>query len=199
MIRRLPAHPDEPACPFRVGEVYQRKLRGLDGRPSFRVTAEPRRQRLGSVTQREASVEEGYAGRRALEKFRLGWVLQHDRRSPWRTASDEEVLRRWRERHAGRDCWVVELDLVEAPRLLPAQREVLAEVARRGARAQAGRVLGGGDEYTSGITIDPEAEAVDPDVLARIVAGELGARAEALTSRGERRRMRRRRLFEDER
>lgn len=108
------------------------------------------------------------------------------------------MLSRWRTRHAGRWCWVLTLALLEPPRLLPAQREVLAEVARRGARAQSGRVVGDGDEYTSGMTIDREAEAVDPDTLARIVAGELGARAEARTSRGERRAMRRRRLFDGE-
>lgn len=194
----MPVDAGEDGCPFAVGAVYQRRLHGLSGRPSFRVTAEPRRQRLRDVTQREAQVEEGHLGRRALEAFRLAWVRRHDswaRRHP--SASDAEVLARW-ERWRHRECWVVELALLEAPRLLPAQREVLAEVARRGARAQSGRVAAEGDEYTSGKTIDREAEAVDPDTLARIVAGELGARAEAATSRAERRLSRRRRLFEGE-
>lgn len=192
----MPAGPNDERCPFVPGEVYQRKMPGVSGRPSFRVL-DVRRQRLGSVTQREVLTEGLHTGRRALERWRLDWVRRHDR---WwkthRTASDEAMLERWRMSHAPRDCWVLTFALLEAPRLLPAQREVLVEVARRGAAASSGHVSGDGDEYTSGRTIDREAEAVDPDTLARIVAGELGARAEAATSRAERRRMRRRRLFE---
>lgn len=197
MIRRLPAHVDEERCPFLVGEVYQRKLRGVSGRPSFRVLVEPARQRLADVTQRDAQAE-GFGGRRALEAFRLDWVRRHDRwsaRHP--SASDERVLYRWRAATQHEECWVVTLALLEPPRLLPTQRDVLVEVSRRGAQQSTGRALRDGSEYTTGQTIDREVEAVDEATLTRIVAGELGARAERHTSRQERRAMRRRRLFDD--
>lgn len=207
VIRRLPADTDEPACPFVVGETYQRKLRGLEGRPTFRVLATPVRQRLGEVTHRDAQAE-GFAGRRALTDWRIDWVLRNDRR--WavavaarhdlRTASDADVLERWRMRHASSDCWVLVIALIEAPRLLPQQREVLAEVARRGKEIAKGRRSDGGDgdEYTSGRTIDREAEAVDEATLTRIVAGELRVRAEEQLTRRERRALRGRTLFRSE-
>lgn len=199
MIRRLPADPDEQACPFVVEETYQRKLRGLDGRPTFRVTREPLRQRLGSVTHREAQAE-GFTGRRALEGFRLDWVRRHDRWARASGASDAQVLERWRKRHAQRDCWVLHIALVESPRLLAPQREILAEVARRGTAMANGRRLDGGDgdEYTSGQTIDQEVEAVDEATLTRIVAGELRVRVEAQLTRRERRALRGRTLFRSE-
>jgi hypothetical protein len=197
VIRRVPADPDDARCPYAAGQAYRRKVRGLEGRPTIRVLTEPARQRLGDVSQREA-VLEGFAGRRALEAFRLDWVRRYDRWSRLHpTASDEEVLARWRARHARRHCWVLVFALVDAPRLLAPQRDILAEVARRGARASSGRALDDRVEYTTGATIDHEAEAVDEATLTRIVAGELGARAEASTSRSERRRTRRRRLFGD--
>lgn len=197
MIRRVPAD-DEHDCPFLLGDVYQRKLRGIDGRPSFRVVAVPTRQRLAAVTHRDA-IMEGFLGRRALERFRLDWVRRHDRWSrTHRTASDKQVLERWRTRHAGRDCWVLMIALVEPPRLLAPQRDILAAVAHRGTLQQKGRVLGDGDEYTSGVTIDREAEAVDEATLTRLVAARLEARMVSETSRRQRRAMRRRRLFEGE-
>lgn len=188
VIRRLPADTDEPACPFVVGATYQRKLRGLDGRPTFRVTREPVRQRLGDVTRADA-LHEGFTGGRALQAFQLDWVRRHDRWSRASGASDADVLERWWERHAQRDCWVLEVALIDPPRLLPQQREVLAEVARRGKEIAKGRMADGGDgdEYTSGRTIDREAEAVDEATLTRIVAGELRVRAEARLTRRERR------------
>lgn len=197
MIRRLPAEPDEQDCPFVVGQTYQRKLRGLEGRPTFRVLTTPVKQPLGDVTHREAQAE-GFSGRRALEGFRLDWVRRHDRWAKTHpTASDERVLVRWRAVHQNADCWVLVVALVEAPRLLPAQREVLAEVARRGTAVAKGRRSDGGDgdEYTSGRTIDREAEAVDEATLTRIVAGELQVRAEAQLTRRERRALRGRLLF----
>lgn len=200
MIRRLPADPDEPASPFVVGETYQRKLRGLDGRPTFRVLATPVRQRLGEVTHRDAQAE-GFTGRRALEGFRLDWVRRHDRWAKTHpTASDERVLVRWRAMHQNADCWVLVIALIEAPRLLAPQREILAAVAWRGTEVAKGRRSDGGDgdEYTSGRTIDREAEAVDEATLTRIVAGELRVRAEDRLTRRERRALRGRTLFRSE-
>lgn len=198
MIRRVPAFDDERDCPFLLGDVYQRKLRGVAGRPSFRVVALPMRQRLGDVTHREA-LAEGFLGRRALERFRLDWVRRHDRWTRTHaTASDAQLLERWRTRHAGRECWVLVIALVEPPRLLAPQRDILAEVAHRGTLQQKGRVLGDGDEYTSGVTIDREAEAVDEATLMRLVAASITERAQSQTSRRARRAMRRRRLFEGE-
>lgn len=197
MIRRLPAHPDEERCPFLPGDVYQRKLRGVAGRPSFRVIGEPAWQTLADVSLRDAQAE-GFGGRRALEAFRLDWVRRHDgwaARHP--TASDERVLERWRMVTQHQNCWVVTLALLEPPRLLPTQRNVLTEVSRRGAERSSGRLARDGSEYTTGQTIDREVEAVDEATLTRIVAGELGARAERITSRRERRAVRRRRLFDD--
>jgi hypothetical protein len=182
VIRRLPIDPDERGCPFVPGCLYQRKLRGIDGRPTFRVLEPPTKQRLGDVTRRDA-LAEGFTGARALQNWRLDWVRRHDRWWKGRqTASDAEILERWRTRHADRECWVLTVALVEAPRLLAPQRDILTEVARRGLAQQLGRVLADGDEYTTGKTIDYHAEAV---------------RAEDRLSRRDRRRMRRERLFGD--
>src|ERR671921_499190 len=182
VIRRLPVDLDERGCPFVPGGLYQRKLRGIDGRPTFRVLATPVKQRLSDVTRRDA-LAEGFTGARALQNWRLDWVRRHDRW--WRgrqTASDAEILARWQDRHADRECWVLTVALVEAPRLLAPQRDILTEVARRGLAQQLGRALADGDEYTTGKTIDYHAEAV---------------RAEDRLSRRDRRRMRRERLFGD--
>jgi hypothetical protein len=197
VIRRLPVDPDERDCPFIPGCLYQRKLRGIDGRPTFRVLEPPIRQRLRDVTRRDA-LAEGFTGARALQNWRLDWVRRHDRW--WRgrqTASDAEILERWWTRHADRFCWVLVIALIEKLRQLAPQPHILAEVARRGLAIQHGRSPGDGDEYTSGQTIDREAEAVDEATLTRIVAGELRGRAEAQLSRRDRRRMRRERLFGD--
>lgn len=190
VIRRVPAHEDDEACPFLVGAVYQRKMPGLRGRPSFRVTALPKPQRLGDVTHRQVVIEEGYpASRRALERWRLDWVRAHDkgwaRRHP--TASDAMILERWRKVHAKRSCWVLEFDLLDPVRCMADQRDILS------GRTQHGEG-GGSDQYVTSGGIDPYAEAVDPDALASWAASQLQARA----TRVERRRMRRRRLFEGE-
>lgn len=193
MIRRVPALDDEQD-PYLVGGVYQRKLPGLTGRPSFRVTLPPIRQRLGDVTQRDAIAEGRMDGRRALDRWRIEWVKTHD---GWakrhRTASDAEVLARWRTTHADRYCWVLTIALLDPVRLLPQQGHVLREVARRGTVANERHVspdmLPDGNEYTTarGATIDKECEAVDAATLIRLAAGRL--------TRDERRLARRTRLF----
>lgn len=190
MIRRVPA-PDGERCPFVVGVVYQRKLPGLSGRPSFRVTAEPRLQPLALVTHREVVAEEGFDGRRALERWRLRWVRAHDgwaRRHP--AASDEDVLWRWRTSNARLECWVLEFDLMDPVRCMADQRDILS------GRTQHGEASGESDQYVASGGIDPYAEAVDPGVLTRLVAVEMRARAVAQTTRAERRRIRRMRLFD---
>ena len=120
MIRRVPVT-DDPAP--EAGRTYRRKLRAVHGRPTWRCLTTPRRQRLSLVTLRDAQAE-GYQGRRALDRFRIDWVRNHDRN--WMrlhaTASDEDILTRWRTKHAGRDCWVVVLELVEAQQFLADQR-----------------------------------------------------------------------------
>lgn len=203
MIRRVPAFDDEQHCPFDVGHVYQRKLPGLSGRPSFRVTRiDPVRQHLGGVTQREVIAEGRHSGRRARDQWRIDWVKQHDRWAKLHpTASDADMLERWRTRHADRYCWVLTIALLDPIRLLPQQGHVLREVARRGTVANKRHVspdtLPDGDEYTTAksATIDREAEAVDEATLTRIVAGELHTRMEARLTRDERRLARRARLF----
>jgi hypothetical protein len=192
VIRRVPVGENEHICPFRVGSVYQRRLPGVNGRPSFRVTAEPREQKLRDVTHREVITEEGGQGRRALEKWRLEWVRRHDKGWARRhlSASDAEIMVRWRTHHAARLCWVLELDLLDSVRCMADQRDILS------GRTQHGHASGESDQYVSSGGIDPYAEAVDPGTLARIVAGELTARSEDGLSRAERRRLRYRRLFE---
>lgn len=192
VIRRVPAFDDETACPFEIGGVYQRKLPGLSGRPSFRVTMPPIRQRLGDVTHRAVILEGRITGRRALERWRIEWVKQNDR---WaglhRTASDEDVLRRWRTRHADRYCWALTIALLDPIRCMADQRDILT------GRTQGGKdAAPGDDQYVTAGGIDPYAEAVDEATLTRIVAGELTARMESRLSRTERRQARRIRLFE---
>lgn len=191
MIRRVPAFDDETACPFEIGGVYQRKLPGLSGRPSFRVTMPPIRQRLGDVTHRAVILEGRITGRRALERWRIEWVKQNDR---WaglhRTASDEDVLRRWRTRHADRYCWVLTIALLDPVRCMAAQEDILSGRTMRGLSSDLS------DQYVASGGIDPYAEAVDEATLTRIVAGELKARMESRLSRTERRQARRVRLFE---
>jgi hypothetical protein len=194
VIRRVPAPVDVQHCPYDVGGVYQRKLPGLTGRPSFRVTLPPIRQRLGDVTQRQVIAEGRMDGRRALERWRIEWVKQHDgwaKRPPHRTASDAEILTRWRTTHADRYCWVLTIALQDPVRLLPQQGHVLREVARRGTVANARHVspdmLPDGNEYTTakGATIDRECEAVDAASLVRLAAGRL-TRMEKRLERGRR-------------
>lgn len=198
MIRRVPADPDERGCPYLVGGIYQKRLRGVEGRPSFKVTALPEMQKLGDVTRADVIAEGGFNGARAPMMWKLDWVDRWDRWAKTHPqASEARIFERWRTYHASRYCWVLTIALVEKPRLLAPQRDILAEVARRGTQQQQGRTLGDGDEYTSGSTIDREAEAVDEGTLTRIVAGELRGRAEVGLSRRDRRRMRRERLFGD--
>lgn len=185
MIRRLPMFEDGEACTLRVGVVYQRRMPGLSGRQTFRVIAEPWRQQLGDVTHREA-VLEGQTGRRALERWRVQWVRRQDR--AWLrshpTASDEDVLRRWRMRHARRWCWVVEFDLLDPVRCMAEQRDILS------GRSQHGNASGVSGDYVASGGIDPYAEAVDPAEVARL--SSTGTRE----TRTDRRQARRRRLFD---
>lgn len=190
MIRRVPAFDDEQACPFVQGDIYQRKLPGLSGRPSFRVTMPPVRQRLGDVTHRQVIAEGRMSGWRALERWRIEWVKQNDR---WaglhRTASDEDVLRRWRTRHADRYCWVLTIALQDPVRCMPSQEDILSGRTMRGLSSDLS------DQYVASGGIDPYAEAVDEATLMRIVVGELTARPEERLSRKERRRARGQQLF----
>lgn len=185
MVRRVPANMDE-GCPFLVGHVYQRKLPGLSGRPSFRVTEPPRIQRLSEVTHRGA-IEEGQEGRRALDRWRLQWVRANDR--GWKrahpTASDAEIMRRWRTHHAERYCWRLELDLLDPVRCMAEQRDILA------GRTQHGMASMESDQYVASGGIDPHAEAVDPAEVTRLTASTLAQRL----TRTERRQARRHRLF----
>lgn len=193
MIRRVPAFDDERQCPFEVDGVYQRKLPGLHGRPSFRVTMPPIRQRLGDVTQRQVIAEGRMDGRRALERWRIEWVKQHDgwaKRPPHRTASDAEILIRWCTVHAARSCWVLTIALQDPVRCMAAQEDILSGRTMRGLSSDLS------DQYVASGGIDPYAEAVDEATLTRIVAGELTARMESRLSRKERRQARGRRLFE---
>ena len=75
MIRRVPADPDEHGCPYLVGGIYQKKLRGVEGRPSFRVTALPELQRLGDVTRTDVLAEGGFNGTRALSGL-PSWIAK---------------------------------------------------------------------------------------------------------------------------
>ena len=183
MVRRVPADQHE-GCPFLVGQVYQRKLPGLSGRPSFRVTDTPRLQRLSEVTHREA-IEEGQEGRRALMRWQMQWVRRHDR--GWArshpTASDADVMRRWRTHHAFRYCWRLELDLLDPVRCMAEQRDILS------GRTQHGMQSTESDQYVASGGIDLYAEAVDPAEV-----GQLQARTQR-SSRKARRQARGRRLF----
>jgi len=191
VIRRVPAFDDETVCPFEIGGVYQRRLPGLTGRPSFRVTMPPIRQRLALVTHKQVIAEGRIQGNRALERWRIDWVKQHDRwAKTHHTASDAEILERWRKAHAGRDCWVLTIALLDPVRCMAAQEDILSG---RTHRVNEGR---GDDQYAASGGIDWHAEAVDEATLTRIVAGELTTRMESRLSRTERRQARRIRLFE---
>lgn len=172
MIKRIPA-PDEH-CPYQLDGIYQRKWPGLAGRPSFKVTATPLRQCLADVTHRDVILEGRIGGNaRALSRWRIDWVKQHDRWAKLHpTASDEEILTRWRTRHAKRHCWVLTIALLDPIRCMAPQSRILTEVARRGTAQNKGRIVPDGDEYTTATsaTIDREAEAVDRATLARLAA-----------------------------
>jgi hypothetical protein len=174
--------------PYVRGHVYQRKLPGLNGRPSFRVTAEPRKQRLGLVTARDAIQEGVITGNaRALQRWQIDWVKRHDPR--WYTlhlsASDDDVLRRFRTMFAKRDCWVLEIALQDPVRLMAEQRDILSGKTMRGLTSDLS------DQYVCSGGIDPYAEAVDAATQARITAGDLRR-----PTRDQRRQARRTRLFE---
>lgn len=184
MIRRVPASPDDPEDRFVQGGVYQRKLPGLSGRPSFRVTLPPIRQRLGDVTQRQVIAEGRMDGRRALERWRIEWVKQHDgwaNRPPHRTASDAEVLTRWRTTHADRYCWVLMIALQDPVLCMAEQRDILTGKTMRGLSSDLS------DQYVRSGGIDPYAEAVDAATLVRLATGRL--------TRTEKRQARHARLF----
>lgn len=181
MIVRVPAFDDETACPFHVGHVYQRKLPGLQGRPSFRILAEPVRQQLGTVTHLQA-LHAGFQGGRALEGFRAAWIREHDRR--WmqaHPATTMELRLRWQARHADRFCWVLGLDLIAPTLCMAEQRDILS------GRTQHSDASGRSAQYVSSGGIDQYAEAVDPATLVRVKA--------AIATRTERRNARRRHLF----
>jgi hypothetical protein len=189
VIRRVPAFDDEQQCPYEIGGVYQRKLPGLTGRPSFRVSEDnpPWRQRLGDVTQRQVIAEGRIDGRRALERWRIEWVKQHDgwaKRPPHRTASDADVLARWRTTHATRYCWVLTIALQDPVLCMAEQRDILTGRTMRGLSSDLS------DQYVRSGGIDPYAEAVDAATLIRLAAGRL--------TRTERRLERRTRLFGSE-
>jgi hypothetical protein len=182
VIRRVPIPPGDP--PLIPGRTYHRKIRGLPGLPLIRIIA-VREQRLRDVTHEQAQLEEGYAGRRALQLFRRDWVIAHDRWARLHpTASDAELDDRWRLRHAARTVRVVTFDVVDPVRNLPEQRDILSGRTAHGP---------GDGQYVSSGGIDPEVEAVDPSTLAGFVADELTRRVAAraglrLTKRERRRR-----------
>ena len=192
VIRRLPILPGDP--PLVPGRAYHRRVRGLPGLPLIRISA-VREQRLRDVTHEQAQTEEGYDGRRALQRFRYDWVRRHDRWARLHPqASDAELNDRWRRYHANRLVLVVTFDVVDPVRNLPEQRDVLAEVARRGARANTtGRADADASEYVTSGGID-HLEAVDPSTLAGYVAdaltARLAARAGLRVDKRERRRSR---------
>jgi hypothetical protein len=206
VIRRFPIPPGEQATllatgeltsPLAVGELYRRKIPRLTGLPTIRIRA-VRTQRLRDVGHIDA-LAEGFQGRRALPAFRYDWIRRHDRRWAARhTASDAELDARWRTHWAARVVYVVEFDIVAPTHNLPEQRDVLAEVARRGAqRERAGREPDAGSEYVTSGGIDRDAEAVDPGTLAALAADALERRAVAHLTATERRRARRRSRLTD--
>lgn len=192
MIRRFPIPSGETTCPLRVGELYRRRIPRLDGLPTIRIHSVAT-QRLRDVTYPDA-LAEGFSGRRALNDFRYDWVRRHDSR--WRprwTASDAELDARWRTRWAARTVYVAEFDLVDPTRNLPEQRDVLSEVARRGAqRERVGREPNARTEYVTSGGIDRDAEAIDPGTLAALTADALERRATDQLAGRERRAARRR-------
>lgn len=185
MILRIPGY--EQVCPYRMGQVYQRKLRGLDGRQTFRVMLEPRKQRLSDVTHKDA-LAEGFHGGKALRGFQVAWIRENDK--AWLrlhpTASEADLLRRFRARHAGRDCWVLHCALIDPVRCMAEQAHILS------GRTQHGD--GESDQYVRSGGIDPYAEAVDAATLIRLTVQ--GHERQHRPSRKERRADRHRRLFE---
>lgn len=181
VIRRIPATDTEQTCPYHVGNVYQRKLPGLNGRPSFRVQKPaPVRQRLADVTRADV-IAEGRHGSsaRALYRWQIDWVKDNDRAWHKRhlTASDALILERWRKRWAGTDCWVLTIALQDPVRCMAEQRDILSGKTMRGLTSNLS------DQYVSSGGIDPYAEGVDEATLTRIVAGELERRALAEAQR----------------
>lgn len=171
--------------------MYQRKLRGLDGRPAFRVTRKPRKQRLSDVTHKEA-LAEGFHGGKALRGFQATWVKENDK--AWvRTqtlrhggVSEADLLKRFRVRHAQRYCWVLHVALIAPTLCLPEQAHILS------GRTQHGD--GESDQYVRSGGIDPYAEAVDAATLIRLAVQ--GHERQQRPSRKERRADRHKRLFE---
>lgn len=187
MIRRIPA-PDEH-CPYQLDHVYQREWPGLNGRPSFRVTATPMRQRLSLVTRQDVITEGRHGtGARALYRWQIDWVKHNDKawckRHP--QASEARILERFRTRWAKTDCWVLEIALQDPIRCMAEQRDILSGKTMRGITSDLS------DQYVSSGGIDPYAEGVDEATLTRITTGDLRR-----PTRMERRRERRDRLFEE--
>jgi hypothetical protein len=171
VIFRVPATDGEDAPPFESGHVYTLALPTLTGRHQIRVDT-VRRERLALVTFAEVRRELGHY--RSQAAWRAAWVQRHDaawcRRHP--TASEHDRALRFSQRWSSRDAWVVAFVLIEPPRLLQQQRNILVEVARRGTQAQTtGRMPQDGSEYVEGGPVmDWEAEAVDAWTQERISA-----------------------------
>lgn len=178
MIRRIPA-PDEH-CPYQRCIIYQRKWPGLNGRPSFRLTADPVRQKLADVTRPDV-VTEGRHGNtaRSLQKWRIDWVKHNDR--AWHArhpqASDELLLERWRKRHASGYCWVLVIALQDPVRCMAEQRDILSGKTMRGLTSNLS------DQYVSSGGIDPYAEGVDLATLTRLALEALEAGSLSTTQR----------------
>jgi hypothetical protein len=182
VIRRVPALDDEQQCPYDVGAVVERrKLPGLSGRPSFRVNA-IERQRLGDVTATDALAEGRISGNtRARQRWQIQWVKENDRRwaATHPTASGEDILRRFRTRHADRYCWVLTIALQDPIRCMAEQRDILT------GRTQGGKhAAPGDDQYVRSGGIDPYAEAVDAATQARLVADAFEARTRTKAQHG---------------
>lgn len=157
MILRIPARLDEP-CPYGEGAELAMAVPGLEGKPRVRINRVSR-QVLSTVTWQEIRAEVG--NHRSRRGYEAAWVRKHDR--SWRrrhpTGSDEDAAMRFRSHWQNQTAWVIRFVLLETPRLLAAQRDILA-----------GRTSDGEYVRTLTLTIDREAEGVDGATLDRFAA-----------------------------
>jgi hypothetical protein len=166
MLLRLPATEGED-CPYTPGEKRTVTLPGLTGRQHVRILDATRRS-LALLSWADVQREVGHHRSRGdwqaqwVRRFDRGWCRRH------LTASDEELCLRFRRRWARTEAWEVSFVLLEEPRCLARQEDILSGRTYRDEH-------GGQYVANASMSIDPECEVVDAATLVRFAA-EVAAR-----------------------
>lgn len=124
---RRPVKPGEDRCRYRPGHDYAVCPGRGQAAVGRIVVVHVERQVLGEVRQEDA-IAEGFRGRHPIAAFARKWLDLYDisYRDGLGSASDDEVLERWRSRYGAREVWVIRFipDPTAETRLLAARSEM---------------------------------------------------------------------------